>query len=267
MGVVDVYDAVTTRRPYQGPHTAQEAIDILRGQVARGWRRADLVDTFADARRERPTSRRSRGEPFRQVSLCRSPCHPRASPRTMAFRTATPGGAVIGSQISHYRILSKIGKGGMGEVYLAEDLQLDRKVALKFLPEGQVPDETARRRLLREANAAARLDHPFITKVYEVGQGDDRRRRSLHRHGARRGRDAQGAPRPGPMPLADALRIAVRDRRSARVRPPARHRPSRPEAGQRDADGRRPRQGHGLRHRQVRLHSVGGRQHAPMARA
>jgi putative two-component system response regulator len=47
MGVVDVYDAVTTRRPYQGPHTAQEAIDILRGQVARGWRRADLVDTFA----------------------------------------------------------------------------------------------------------------------------------------------------------------------------------------------------------------------------
>jgi putative two-component system response regulator len=47
MGVVDVYDAVTTRRPYQGPHTAQEAIDILRDQVARGWRRADLVDAFA----------------------------------------------------------------------------------------------------------------------------------------------------------------------------------------------------------------------------
>ena len=47
MGVVDVYDAVTTRRPYQGPHTPQEAIDILRGQVACGWRRADLVDTFA----------------------------------------------------------------------------------------------------------------------------------------------------------------------------------------------------------------------------
>jgi putative two-component system response regulator len=47
MGLVDVYDAVTTRRPYQGPHTSQEAIDILRGQVARGWRRADLVDVFA----------------------------------------------------------------------------------------------------------------------------------------------------------------------------------------------------------------------------
>ena len=99
---------------------------------------------------------------------------------------------MIGSQISHYRILSKIGKGGMGEVYLAEDLQLDRKVALKFLPEGQVPDETSRRRLLREANAAARLDHPFITKVYEVGQGDaaPRSRDPVHRDGARRGRDA-----------------------------------------------------------------------------
>jgi len=48
IGLVDVYDAVTTRRPYQGPHTAQEAIDILRGQVVRGWRRPDLVDAFAD---------------------------------------------------------------------------------------------------------------------------------------------------------------------------------------------------------------------------
>lgn len=47
MGLVDVYDAVTTRRPYQGPHTAREAIDILRGQVVRGWRRPDLVDAFA----------------------------------------------------------------------------------------------------------------------------------------------------------------------------------------------------------------------------
>lgn len=48
IGLVDVYDAVTTRRPYQGPHTAQEAIDILRGQVVRGWRRPDLVDRFAE---------------------------------------------------------------------------------------------------------------------------------------------------------------------------------------------------------------------------
>ena len=79
---------------------------------------------------------------------------------------------MIGSHISHYRILAKIGEGGMGEVYLAQDLHLDRKVALKFLPAGRATDETARRRLLNEANAAARIDHPFITKVYEVGEAD-----------------------------------------------------------------------------------------------
>jgi putative two-component system response regulator len=48
IGIVDVYDAVTTKRPYQGPHTTQEAIDILRGQAVRGWRRPDLVETFAE---------------------------------------------------------------------------------------------------------------------------------------------------------------------------------------------------------------------------
>ena len=118
---------------------------------------------------------------------------------------------MIGSQISHYRFLSKIGQGGMGEVYLAEDLQLDRKVALKFLPEGQAADETARRRLLREANAAARLDHPFITKVYEVGEGAPASggpgipfiAMELVEGETLKARLARG-----PLPMADALRIA-----------------------------------------------------------
>ena len=118
---------------------------------------------------------------------------------------------MIGSQISHYRILSKIGQGGMGEVYLAADLHLDRKVALKFLPEGQAPDETARRRLLREANAAARLDHPFITKVYEVGEGAPAAgdpgipfiAMELVEGETLKARLARG-----PLPMADALRIA-----------------------------------------------------------
>jgi eukaryotic-like serine/threonine-protein kinase len=115
---------------------------------------------------------------------------------------------VIGSQISHYRILSKIGKGGMGEVYLAEDLQLDRKVALKFLPDGQVPDETSRRRLLREANAAARLDHPFITKVYEVGQGDAAPGIPFIAMELIEGETLRERLARGPMSLPDALRIA-----------------------------------------------------------
>jgi eukaryotic-like serine/threonine-protein kinase len=77
--------------------------------------------------------------------------------------------ALAGQRISHYQILSRLGSGGMGEVYLAEDLKLARKVAIKFLPPALMADEEARRRLLREARAAAALDHPNICTIYEVG--------------------------------------------------------------------------------------------------
>jgi serine/threonine protein kinase/Tol biopolymer transport system component len=77
--------------------------------------------------------------------------------------------------ISHYRILLKLGAGGMGEVYLAEDRKLDRKVAIKFLPAGSTADEQAKQRLILEARAAARLDHPNICSIYEVGEEDSRR--------------------------------------------------------------------------------------------
>src|SRR5438552_18832332 len=80
----------------------------------------------------------------------------------------------INTNISHYRILSKIGAGGMGEVYLAQDTKLDRKVAIKFLPERLVADEQARKRLVREARAAAKLDHPNICSIYEVSEDDGR---------------------------------------------------------------------------------------------
>ena len=74
-----------------------------------------------------------------------------------------------------YRILEPIGKGGMGEVFLAHDTDLERKVALKFLPEALQNDATALARLRREAKAAAALDHPYVCKVYEVGETDDGR--------------------------------------------------------------------------------------------
>ena len=79
-----------------------------------------------------------------------------------------------GTKLSHYTIISKIGAGGMGEVYLAEDTQLNRKVALKFLTTYHSDDEVSRARLFREAKAEAKLDHPSIVPVYEVGEFRDR---------------------------------------------------------------------------------------------
>jgi len=75
-----------------------------------------------------------------------------------------------GDKIQHYEILQLIGKGGMGEVYLAKDAILDRKVALKFLPDEIEGDSRTRERFLREAKSAAALDHPFICKIYETGE-------------------------------------------------------------------------------------------------
>ncbi len=73
-------------------------------------------------------------------------------------------------QIAHYRIIEKLGTGGMGEVYLAQDLKLERKVAIKILPTRSIDDALARKRLLREAKAAATLDHPNICAIHEVNE-------------------------------------------------------------------------------------------------
>ena len=73
-----------------------------------------------------------------------------------------------------YRILSPLGAGGMGEVFLAEDTRLERRVAVKMLPAAVEADAVARERLRREALAAAGLDHPYICKVYEIGDADGR---------------------------------------------------------------------------------------------
>jgi len=89
--------------------------------------------------------------------------------RTQSFKALTAG-----TRISHYQIINKVGSGGMGEVYLARDTELDRQVALKFLPEHLCQDEDCRRRFRREAQAAARLSHPNIIQVFEVAEHERR---------------------------------------------------------------------------------------------
>ncbi|MCH7749258.1 MAG: protein kinase, partial [Acidobacteria bacterium] len=107
---------------------------------------------------------------------------------------------------SRYRILSSLGKGGMGEVFLADDTQLGRKVAIKFLTEALEEDPTARERLHREARSAAALDHPYICQIHELADIDGRTGIVMEHVS---GETLQARLRRSPLAAKEALQIAA----------------------------------------------------------
>ncbi len=86
---------------------------------------------------------------------------------------------MVGTTISHYKVLEKIGEGGMGEVYRATDTKLNRDVALKILPEQFASDSQRMARFQREAEVLASLDHPNIGQIYGIGIGSVQKRSEL----------------------------------------------------------------------------------------
>lgn len=114
---------------------------------------------------------------------------------------------MIGKTISHYKIVEKLGEGGMGVVYKAEDTNLKRYVALKFLPPELTRDKEARERFIHEAQSASALDHPNVCTVYEIGKTEDGQ--MFIAMGYYEGETLKAKIAKGPLKIDEAVDIAV----------------------------------------------------------
>jgi dienelactone hydrolase len=114
---------------------------------------------------------------------------------------------MIGKIVSHYKLIEKIGQGGMGEVYLAEDTKLERRVALKFLPAQYSADEEEKKRFIHEAKAASALDHPNICSVHEIGETPEGQLFIVM--GYYEGKTLKEKIKAGPLPLNEAVALAM----------------------------------------------------------
>src|SRR5262245_52528526 len=131
---------------------------------------AEACASDADLRREVETLLAAHED---AGSFLQSPAVKVAAREIAADEVTSPAPQLIGRELANYRIVSLLGRGGMGEVYLAEDKRLRRKVALKMLPAEFTNDSDRVRRFEREASAASATNHPNIITIHEIGQVDN----------------------------------------------------------------------------------------------
>jgi serine/threonine protein kinase len=136
---------------------------------------------------------------------------------------------MIGTTTSHYRIIDKLGEGGMGVVYKAQDTRLERMVALKFLPLELAGAPAAKQRFLNEARAASALNHPNVTVVYDVGEAESRPFIAMEYV---EGETLKARLRSEPLTIEQVKAVALQIAEGPACRARKGHRPPRHQAGQ-----------------------------------